>query len=273
MQSRLPTTFIVCSQCLTKQLKWPYEIKNIKDKSKYICNECRAKKSIVQTCQECSKEFKSLIKENRKFCSKRCSAIYNNRPRIGVAKSPEVCESISQGMKRYIAATPHRKRRESIQQKRCKIHYKTCTGCNNIFIAANAKKNLDRKTCCEKCSIEASVRTRTYQNGLRKSTRYFNQFQNKEVLLDSSWEVTVAKALDSARIQWLRPTPLKWYDSANKMHLYYPDFYLPEIDVYLDPKNPYCMDQDREKMEFFKRRIVLIFGNIEHITNFINKIM
>lgn len=63
---------------------------------------------------------------------------------------------------------------------------------------------------------------------------------------DSKWEVRVATSLDENDISWERPkSGFVWTDSGNK---YYPDFYLPDFDVYLDPKNSYLRVKDAVKI-------------------------
>ena len=72
------------------------------------------------------------------------------------------------------------------------------------------------------------------------------------IWFDSSWEVTVAKELDANNIKWNRPTVgFIWNDEGRK---YYPDFYLPDYNVYLDPKNPYLQIQDKQKLEAAQKR-------------------
>jgi hypothetical protein len=68
---------------------------------------------------------------------------------------------------------------------------------------------------------------------LKKNTILWNG-----VLFDSSWELSLAKRLDELGIQWIRPEPIPWIDSDGVTHNYFPDFYLTDYDLYLDPKNP-----------------------------------
>lgn len=69
----------------------------------------------------------------------------------------------------------------------------------------------------------------------------------KGIWFDSKWEVKVAISLDENGISWVRPrTGFVWNESGNR---YYPDFYLEEFDVYLDPKNPYLQIKDSEKIK------------------------
>lgn len=69
----------------------------------------------------------------------------------------------------------------------------------------------------------------------------------KEIWLHSRYEETVAKSLDQHGILWERPGAL-WYTNASGKHRYYPDFYLPTFDVYLDPKNDYLIRTQSEKV-------------------------
>lgn len=70
----------------------------------------------------------------------------------------------------------------------------------------------------------------------------------KGILLDSSWELALAVRLDDLGIVWTRPAPLKWIDAGGTVHNYFPDFYLPEYDLYLDPKNPQAVRVQQEKL-------------------------
>lgn len=62
------------------------------------------------------------------------------------------------------------------------------------------------------------------------------------IKLDSSYEYILAKSLTENNIQWQRPSYFIWEDNKQVLHRYYPDFYLPDFDVYLDPKNDYLIN-------------------------------
>ena len=57
--------------------------------------------------------------------------------------------------------------------------------------------------------------------------------------------------------------------------MYYPDFYLTNFNTYLDPKNPYCMIKDEEKMNEISKKYKIVFGYIsivkQHIISLVNK--
>ena len=65
--------------------------------------------------------------------------------------------------------------------------------------------------------------------------------------LDSSYELEVAKSLDENQIEWIRPSHLIWHDDTGIEHRYYPDFYLPKFNVYLDPKNDFLINNATER--------------------------
>ena len=53
----------------------------------------------------------------------------------------------------------------------------------------------------------------------------------KNILLDSKWEVLFAQYLDSVNIKWERPNTGIPYIWNNNEHMYFPDFYLPNIII------------------------------------------
>lgn len=81
-----------------------------------------------------------------------------------------------------------------------------------------------------------------------KKSFYYLKKDNSVVYLQSNYEVIVAKELDKNNIKWDRPKSLSWIDNDNNSHRYYPDFYLIDYDVYLDPKNEFLQKKDYEKI-------------------------
>ena len=84
--------------------------------------------------------------------------------------------------------------------------------------------------------------------GSFKMINYLHK-NGKIIRLQSTYEVIVAKDLDKNNIEWTRPKSIFWLDKENKKHRYYPDFYLPEYNVYLDPKNDWNIIKGKEKIE------------------------
>jgi hypothetical protein len=141
---------------------------------------------------------------------------------------------------------------------------------NNMEKARNAKTIEGRKRAAEKVSehhkngVYDHVDHRTFLG--RKHTDESKQktrvkalaskhrrlrkgvVEYKGVMLDSSWELALAQRLDELNIEWVRPDPIPWIDTAGVTHNYFPDFYLPKYDVYLDPKNPAAFKAQTEKV-------------------------
>lgn len=92
--------------------------------------------------------------------------------------------------------------------------------------------------------ISAIMQTKM-QNRYTASKR----IEYKGIKFESSWEYEVAVNLDTNNIKWSRPSPLLYRDSSNQQRRYYPDFYLPEYNIYLDPKNDYVKKLDEDKIK------------------------
>jgi len=203
--------------------------------------------------------------DNKYFCSHSCSAISSNasRPPMTTAQKQKISKALTGHPNPYKGV---------VKKNYCRIEFRNCTVCNKLFYVKEKKNSglSPRKNCSRECSVISTFKNRKYQNGSRKTTKIVNPFEQKEVLLESSWEVAVAEKLNEMNIHWTRPDPLPWIDGKGETHMYYPDFYLPEFDVYLDPKNPWCMKKDSEKMDFVSTQIVVCYGSLDIINEFID---
>lgn len=98
----------------------------------------------------------------------------------------------------------------------------------------------------------------------RVKTYEFNGMKFK-----GTWELKVAKALSDKGIKYTNElTPIE-YEWNNSTHLYFPDFYLPDFDVYLEVKG-YKRDRDLCKWKALNNLIVLEQNEINDIDNFID---
>ena len=101
-----------------------------------------------------------------------------------------------------------------------------------------------------------------------KSTHIYVDKNGRIFKFDSSWEDTLADRLDDLNIEWDRPLPIL-YNMDGKDRKYFPDFYLPKYDIYLDPKNSYCEKQQEEKLKIVSKIINLkILRSKEECKNF-----
>lgn len=68
--------------------------------------------------------------------------------------------------------------------------------------------------------------------------------------LGSSYELEVAKSLDENGIEWDTCKRFGYSDPNGKKRTYTPDIYLPEFDVYLDPKNDFLINNINPSLGF-----------------------
>ncbi len=98
-----------------------------------------------------------------------------------------------------------------------------------------------------------------YQRVCKNTHEYIDK-RGRVFKFDSSWEDALANRLDELDLEWIRPEPIL-YNLGEKTRRYFGDFYLPEYNVYLDPKNPYVQRVQREKIEIISKIINLIILN------------
>lgn len=217
-------------------------------------------------CKKCNKEFKPC-KGLISYCSLKCR---NSRTRtlesklktsLSMKNSDKVKLSLEAIKERTIKSNETRKR-NGTDLKREKI--KNCTYCNKEF-NSYMKENGGFPTLC---SDECFLNMKKYNaKGIKR--RYYNGLK-----FDSGFEVEIAKFLDENKIKWEQPkNAILWVDKLNKQHRYYADFYLSDYNIYLDPKNPYCIKMQKEKLDTVSKTINLIFGHPKKIKEEIKKIL
>ena len=209
-------------------------------------------------CINCNNAIQYNKRQN-KFCSKSCAATFNN---TGRKVSDAQKEKTSRTLKNTIHKPKSTIRKSGNAKKFCVVCFHNCIICNKTILSKSGSPK--RKTCSRECQIHASVGNRHYINGTRRNIYY--RKGDETILLESSWEEIIAKFLDENNIEWERPKPVKWFDeNTQKSRLYYPDFFLPNKNIFLDPKNPYAMMKDEYKLSVVTKKINLIYGDVEEI--------
>lgn len=109
------------------------------------------------------------------------------------------------------------------------------------------------------------------------------KFVYNGVTLQSTYEVEFAKNLDKNNIKWNRPKPFYYVLNGIK-HRYYPDFYIEDLDVYVDPKNdfliervnPYLGITDMEKIQLVEQqnnvKVIILNKNELTYNDLLNKL-
>lgn len=217
-------------------------------------------------CLYCNSIISYEKKKDNNFCNSSCSGSYNNKRRYdtGWKLSEESKQKISKANKKLSNKGVANKFKGIKKANYSHVGFNNCKKCNKLFsFKKRYPSSEDKIYCSDICRIH-TITSRSYQNGSRKNIKYFNKFTNEEVILESSWEKQIAEYLDIKNIKWNRPKAIQWIDN-NKNRLYYPDFYLNDYDIYLDPKNPYCMTLDKIKMDIVSKSINIVYGDISII--------
>jgi hypothetical protein len=196
----------------------------------------------ILICPKCNKEFDNYSKYGpKKFCSRSCA---NSRG----PRSEEFKKIVS------VKATGRKQSTESI------IKSITTRGRKVNFINPNNLCKICNKdtgspkiiTCSAVCySINAKLSSQQNPNcGGQKTTHRskITNIKNEIFVSESSYEVKLSTILNSLNIYWVRPKFFWYIDKSNNKRRYYPDFYLPDFDVYIDPKNNFLIKTDIDKI-------------------------
>lgn len=206
-------------------------------------------------CINCDK-FLPFEKRKNYFCNRNCSASFNNKNRDSL-----VYDKQRKSLLTTLGKDPNcPKKEKNIRPKKIifradgpytRIYGNFCSCCSKWFWART-----DRKTCSPECQRKNS----TYRKIV------IEYFHNGETLkLESTWELEIAKWLDENNIEWFRPNHIPWVDSTNKLRRYFPDFYLPKYNLYLDPKNSYQIQISQEKLKTISNNYELLYGSVNYI--------
>jgi hypothetical protein len=210
-------------------------------------------------CQSCNQEITAEWRKDKryiklyplKFCSRKCS----NKQQV--QHTLEVRQKISTTLKlkhqQGLIQPPKSKRKLKLTKLVC------CNFCEKQFTAKRkfTKNNIAiwPRLCSDQC----------YINTKRKNARGSKQIIYNGMNFDSLWEVEYVKFLEFHNIPFIIPPPIQWIDSNQKSHKYFPDFYIPILGIYIDPKNPIVIRQQQEKLDIVSKKINLIYGDIQTV--------
>lgn len=101
----------------------------------------------------------------------------------------------------------------------------------------------------EKLSLARSRRIDEDRSGFLHVKWYkVKNLNGNEYTVRGHWEENVALRLNSLDILWTKNKWIAYQDSANVIHRYNPDFYIPDMNVYVEVKG-YYSDKDQRKMK------------------------
>jgi hypothetical protein len=214
------------------------------------------KKRENRFCKECGRTFSCTHADKKIFCSHTCSAKHSNRTRDYDPKS------ISEKNKKA-----YKDGRLTGLAKGCLVHKekrglnlinKQCPVCGKKYVAEKYRK----KYCCKECCYKRPGQGGYHQGSVRnfKSGWYESPIAGK-VWMDSSYEFVVAEYLDSKKYAWTKNTKgfpyRKIEDGIERDANYVPDFYIKDLDLWVETKG-YFVENDQRKLDAFPHKIKLI---------------
>lgn len=212
--------------------------------------DCFAKSTIKYNCKFCKTET-----SNTSFCSISCS----NKSR-----------KMSQETKEKIRNSIH-----SQLPMRCSI----CKHCEKLleFEIKQRRRNVCHPLCDAGKKFRSDCLSKSLKGktgGIRKGGGRGKGDYYKDIWMDSTWEIEMAKRLDFLSLNWERDTGkhrFSYVDMKGNERFYYPDFYLPELCLYLEVKGYWTSETKHKMNDVIKRHEhtkFTILESLKEIQNF-----
>jgi hypothetical protein len=207
----------------------------------------------ANVCTQCNSSLDYDRRKN-KFCSRGCAQTFNNSNRVHSQKTKDkISKSVSIA---YSNASDEERRTRSINNLEARLaSYKwknrsnkkkpdrTCTVCGVKIYRSN------KYDFCKVHYLESGVGQRnmgSYTNRF-KSEWVTNPWNGSNVWLMSGLESEFVTILNDNNIRWSSPKYLPYTDLDGGSHIYFPDFYLDDYDIYIEVKG-YMWRNDVDKM-------------------------
>ena len=198
-------------------------------------------------CKQCGisvEKQPSSIKNSNVFCSHSCAAKFSNTHSLSDRKRGPLSNPNS---KRFLRSQKPKKIRLTSTNKQCKE-------CGIQFLGLPS-----RKYCSRTCSHKNAY----HPNSSRVYKYNYNGFN-----LDSGAELYFAKQLDLHQIIWIKNDGIKlkqafqFVDSKNKLRKYYPDFFLPDYNIWIEIKGRrYIRPDDDRRRSAVPQPVILLLSN------------
>ena len=198
---------------------------------KYCNKECKNKNSLAQH------EIRCRLNPNKIAIQPNFSK-YNEKLRLGLVTKTNT----NQYVKAKNLGLPKPEISEETKEKFAKIW--------------RGRKHTEESKQKISASMKRVVRERPESYSASNVNGRVKKVEYNGIIFDSSWEVIVAKFLDDNNIIWERPKNGFEYIWENGTHLYYPDFYIPSMDLYIEVKG-YKRSRDEYKWKSVSNLIVI----------------
>lgn len=220
----------------------------------------------MKSCPKCQKIFDPFsIHGEKKFCSRSCA---NSRPKTEEQKEAARIYAINNPVGWALNPRANKSSEDNKLTKKWKALRQNiqCLECKTIFEVPYSKRS--RKYC----SVECSNKNKYHQNSSNKIISFIDGYK-----MDSGAEALFAKKCNEIGIKWIKnsETNFEFIDSNGKKRRYYPDFFLPDYDVWVEIKGlRYIRKDDHLRREAVKKPVFLIISNQfdEDFTKFIRSL-
>ena len=221
----------------------------------------------------CGQEAKFKTKGGKNMCSKSCNQCPANRKRNSQGGKLAYSSGIRTVEKQY-----------SIKKGVCSPQwrltnpekYAQSLKKQGASYSQNQKAGLTKNPWTgRKHSIETkmkiSAKAGERNNGLIK-TKYFEvycPYINENVKVQGTWQLKYAEYLNQNKINWIRSRKINLKYRLHQddyLHTYYPDFYLPDKDQYVEIKGYWWKSQDGKIDDYKKMEKVIEYNNDKRIT-------
>lgn len=223
-----------------------------------FCKNC----NIVKHEKVCDGSVKNSVKGKCQFCKKTAEELNLERKEMGNhvrwchLKPKTETDGVKKNFSEIRIHEMNIKRKQTgylNQYSKAKING------NTFFISEETKTKMSKssagrkhtETTKQKLSL---IMKKRMENGPlpTKNCIDFCNLKGITFKLDSKWEQIMAEKLNNFGINWIRGKKLNWVDIEGKTHIYFPDFYLEDFDIYIEIKNPFLMKKDEFKVNYIK---------------------
>jgi hypothetical protein len=108
-------------------------------------------------------------------------------------------------------------------------------------------------------NITNSVNKRIKEDSWHLSFSKSRTHVYKGIKFHGLWEVKFAMNLDDKNVEWRRPTEKFQYEFEGKTRNYTPDFWIPELESYVEIKG-YTTSKDEAKWKQFPLKLIILKG-------------
>lgn len=220
-------------------------------------------------CEKCNCNHDSLYGSGR-FCSEKCARSFSTK-----AKRLEINTKISVKLKNGVSWNKGKKlsmkHKANISKKLSIVHK------SDNFREALRKANLGKKLSqATKDKISKALKGKTGGYRTNSGTSKFKGSYYNGIWLDSGWELAFVQRLDKINIKWNREsTYFSYIDIEDNKRKYYPDFYLPDFNIYIEIKG-YWTDKVKDKLKLVQEQNnfkLIIIDSLDKINNFDNMML